>query len=52
MKVCAELFSTATKSERVGISNTIQSSFGYFEFRNLEPSYNTGIQLKITFHHH
>jgi len=47
VKVCAELFSTATKSERVGIPNTIQMnncSFGYFEFRNLEPSYHTGEQ--------
>jgi len=55
VKVCAELFSTATKSERFGIPNTIQMnncSFGYFEFRNLEPSYNTGKQLKITFHYH
>ena len=33
--VCGELFSTATKSERVGTPNTIQSqncSFGYFLF--------------------
>jgi len=39
VKVCAELFSTATKSERVGIPNTIQMnncSFGYFTFELLE----------------
>ena len=35
VKVCAELFSTATKSERVAPRNSIQfknCSFGYFEF--------------------
>ena len=39
VKVCAELFSTATKSQRVSDSrNSIQSnncSFGYFEFKYL-----------------
>jgi len=36
VKVCAELFSTATKSKRVRIYNTAQMhncSFGYFEFK-------------------
>ena len=39
VKVCAELFSTATKSERVGVRNSIQfgnCSFGYFEFNLTE----------------
>ena len=45
VKVCAELFSTATKSARVAIPNSIQMnncSFGYFEFRNTETCYKTG----------
>ena len=45
VKVCAELFSTATKSERVATPNSIQMnncSFGYFEFRNMDACYNTG----------
>ena len=36
VKVCVELFSTATKSERVAARNSIQfknCSFGYFEFQ-------------------
>ena len=39
VKVCAELFSTATKSERVDTRNSIQfsnCSFGYFEFNLTE----------------
>ena len=41
VKVCAELFSSATKSERVAPRNSIQfknCSFGYFEFELLESS--------------
>jgi len=37
VKVCAELFSTATKSDHVGIYNTVQMhncSLGYFEFKS------------------
>ena len=45
VKVCAELFSTATKSDRVATPNSIQMnncSFGYFEFRNMDVCYKTG----------
>ena len=45
VKVCAELFSTATKSDRVATPNSIQMSncsFGYFEFTNMDTCYNTG----------
>ena len=46
VKVCAELFSTATKSDRVATPNSIQMnncSFGFFEFRNMDACYNTGM---------
>jgi len=45
VKVCAELFSTATRSVRVAYRNSIQAnncSFGFLEFRNLDTCYNTG----------
>ena len=50
VKVCAELFSTATKSPRVSDSrNSIQHnncSFGYFEFKYLRyNSINTKLQF-------
>ena len=48
VKVCAELFSTATKSDRVATPNSIQMSncsFGYFEFTNMDTCYNTGEAL-------
>ena len=49
VKVCAELFSTATKSARVATPNSIQMSncsFGYFEFRNMDTCYYTGKALE------
>lgn len=49
VKVCAELFSTATKTSRVATPNSIQMnncSFGYFEFKNLDTCYNTGKLLR------
>ena len=44
VKVCAELFSTATITARKALRNSVQSnhcSFGYFEFRLLQTSGNT-----------
>ena len=50
VRVCAELFSTATKSVRVATPNSIQMnncSFGYFEFKINDVCYNTGRYWKI-----